>query len=99
MEHKMLGATLSVTESDQSDITEHVVTSSQSCTVTVHGLTYTDKDDAMECLELYFSQNKKGSGGGEIAKDGIQVMKGKGIITFVDSKGLWSTYLLKINIQ
>jgi len=90
MKHEVFGVTISVTESDQSDITEHEVTPSQSCTVTVHGLCYIDKDDAIECLKLYFGQNKERSGGGEIAKGGIQLMKGKGIITFVDNKGLWS---------
>ena len=83
----MLGATISVTEYDQCDIadTDHSnSTLLPQCTVTVHGLHYNDKDEAVDCLELYFSQDSKG---GEIVEDGIQIVKGKGVITFVDSEG------------
>ena len=89
MEHKLVGTPLSVTERDQ----HHTANPSSStavstqCTVMVHGLHYSDKDQAVDCLELYFSQNSNGSGGGEIVDNGIQILKGKGIITFVDSKG------------
>ena len=86
MEHKLAGAILSVTESDQCDDNNSTAASTQ-CTVVVHGLHYTDKDEAVDCLELYFSQDSNGSGGGEIVEDGIQIMKGKGVILFVDSKG------------
>ena len=93
MEHKITGVPVSVTECDQCDTIECTSSSpvaSCQCTVTVHGLHYTDKDDAIECLELYFGQDHNGSGGGEIVDDGIKIVKGKGIITFADSKGLWS---------
>ena len=91
MEHKLAGVIFSVSESDQCDDNNSTAASTQ-CTVVVHGLHYTDKDEAVDCLELYFSQDSDGSRGGEIVEDGIQIVKGKGVITFVDSKGRCIVY-------
>ena len=88
MEHKLLKTQICVSECDLPDEeASNSSTVSSQCTVTVHGLKCSDKEEAIDCLELYFGQDRKGSGGGEIVKDGIQIMKGKGIITFADSKG------------
>ena len=91
MEHKLAGAIFSVTERDQCDTgnNNNSTAASTQCTVVVHGFCFTDKDEAVDCLELYFSQDKKG---GEIVEDGIKIVKGKGIINFVDSKGWLSVY-------
>ena len=88
MEHKLLKTQICVSECDRSDeeVDDSTSSSSQS-TVTVHGFHYSDKEEAIDCLELYFGQDRKGSGGGEIVEDGIQIVKGRGIITFADSKG------------
>ena len=93
-EHKLLGSTICISECDQPDTTtpSNATTTSSQCTVMVHGFHYNDKDEAMDYLELYFGQDSKGSGGGEIVEDGIQIVKGKGIITFADSKG-WLSIL------
>ena len=89
MEHKLLRTQVCVSERDHSDdeANDNSTSSSSQCTVTVHGFHYSDKEEAIDDLELYFGQDRKGSGGGEIVEDGIQIMKGKGIITFADSKG------------
>ena len=93
-EHKLGGLTLCISECDQPDTTtpSNATTTSPQCTVMVHGFHYNDKEEAIDCLELYFGQDSKGSGGGEIVENGIQIVKGKGIITFADSKG-WLSLL------
>ena len=100
MDHEINGEPFSVTECcDQCDTTEYTSSSPvvpSQCTVTVHGLDYTNEDDAIECLQLYFGKDKKGSGGGKIVDDGVQIVKGKGIITFADSKGL---YIINVWLQ
>ena len=83
----MLRTQICVSECDNFDEAVNSSTSSSQCTVTVHGFHYTDKEEAIDYLDLYFSQDRKGSGGGEIVKDGIKIVKGKGIITFADRKG------------
>ena len=84
--HKMEGEVVTVTRcEDSASYTDPTTESLPQCTVVVKGLTYSDKDDAIDHLELYFSNSKKG--GGEIADDGIVVMKGRAHVTFVDSKG------------
>ena len=92
-EHKLLGSTICISEYNQPDTTipTNSTTSLQS-TVVVHGFCCFDKDEAIDYLELYFGQDSKGSGGGEIVEDGIQIVKGKGIITFADSKGWLSVF-------
>jgi len=86
MAHKLEGEVVTVTQcEDSTSYTDPTTESPPQCTVVVKGLSYSDKDDAIDHLELYFSNSKKG--GGEIADDGIVLMKGKALITFVDSKG------------
>ena len=88
MTHKIEGEVVTVTRcDDNTSYTDPVTESPPQCTVVVKGLNYSDKDDAIDCLDLYFSSGKKGIGGGEIVDDGIVVMKGKALVTFVDSKG------------
>ena len=89
LEHKLLKTQICVSECDRSDeeTVDNSTSSSAQCTVMVHGFHFTDKEEAIDCLELYFGQDRKGSGGGEIVEGGIQIMKGRGIITFADSKG------------
>ena len=87
MEHKLLRTQVCVSECDRSDEEVDNSTSSSQCTVTVQGFHYSDKEEAIDCLELYFGQDIKGSGGGEIVEDGIQIVEGRGIITFADNKG------------
>jgi len=88
MTHKIEGEVVTVTMCDDStSYTDPITEPPPQCTVVVKGLNYSDKDDAIDCLDLYFSSGKRGIGGGEIADDGIVVMKGKALVTFVDSKG------------
>ena len=88
MEHQLLKTQICVSECDHSDEEiDNSTSSSSQCTVTVHGFHYSDKEEAIDDLELYFGQDRKGSGGGEIVEDGIRIVKGKVIITFADSKG------------
>ena len=72
MEHKLLNTQICVSERDHSDEEiDNSVSSSSQCTVIVHSFHYSDKEEAIDCLELYFGQDRKGSGGGEIVEDGI----------------------------
>ena len=83
----MAGEVVTVTRcEDIISYTDPTTESPPKCTVVVKGFIYSDEDDVIiDCLELYFSNSQYG--GGEIADDGIEVMKGKACITFVDSKG------------
>ena len=88
-EYKIEGTVVTVTECDSTEVTSYTesIAEQQQCTVVINNFRYTDKEDAIFGLELYFTSIKKLVGGGEIVKDGIQIINNKVYITFVESKG------------
>ena len=88
-EYKIEGTVVTVTECDSSEVTRYTESISEhpQCTVVINNFNYTDKEDAMFRLDLYFTSTNKNIGGGEIVEDGIQIIRDKVYITFVESKG------------
>jgi len=87
-EHHIEGAKVDVTKCDFSQVASNITPATEStsqCTVVVKELIYSDKNDAVDCLELYF--DNEDNSGGKIIDNGITISKGKVFITFQDSKG------------
>ena len=90
-EHKIEGVVVAVTQCDSSEVTKFTEPIEEQpqpqCTVVINKFTYTDKDDATERLELYFTSSNTDVGGGSIVENGIKLSKGKVFITFMEGRG------------